>query len=128
VAEIRRLVSAVAVGVAALVVLAPHMFVSFGANVQAVYYTLGLVTYGSLVAATVWLADADGADRIRLATGGAALLLVSLLVLGRQVYGGGLQYVSVGGTVVVLGLVAAAAYALRERSVRRSRGVPGGSD
>ncbi|ADQ66468.1 hypothetical protein C499_01885 [Halogeometricum borinquense DSM 11551] len=130
VAEIRRMMGVLAAGVVALVVLSPHMFVSFGANVQAIYYTLGLVVYGSLVAATVWLGatDADGLDRVRLATGGAALILVSLLVLGRQVYGGTLQYVSVGGTVVAFGLVAAAAYTLRSRSVQQSRSIPGGSD
>ncbi|QIB75202.1 heme A synthase [Halogeometricum borinquense] len=130
VAEIQRMMGVLAAGVVALVVLSPHMFVSFGANVQAIYYTLGLVVYGSLVAATVWLGatDADNLDRVRLATGGAALILVSLLVLGRQVYGGTLQYVSVGGTVVAFGLVAAAAYTLRSRSVQQSRSIPGGSD
>ena len=128
--ELRRALGGTAVGVAALVVLAPHAFLPFGANLQAVYYTVGLVAYGVLVAATAWLGSSAGDEpgRVRLLTGGAALLLVALLVLGRQVYGGGLQYVSVAGTLVVLALVAAAAYGLRDDPTRRSRGVPGGSD
>ncbi|MDS0299429.1 COX15/CtaA family protein [Halogeometricum sp. S1BR25-6] len=128
--ELRRALGGTAVGIAALVVLAPHAFLPFGANLQAVYYTVGLVAYGVLVAATAWLGSGvgDGSGRVRLLTGSAALLLVALLVLGRQVYSGGLEYVSVGGTVVVLGLVGAASYALRNRPSRQSRGVPGGSD
>lgn len=126
--EVRRMLTALVVAAVALVAMAPHVFVPFGPAVQTAYYTLGLVTYGALVAGTVWLGAPDGLARVRLATGGAALLLVGLLVVGRQVYGGGLQYVSVGGTLVVVGLVATAAYALRDRPARRSRGVPGGSD
>ncbi|SFR61980.1 COX15/CtaA family protein [Halogeometricum limi] len=128
VGEIRRTVLGACAAFGVLLVLTPHAFVSFGPNTQAVYYTLGLVTYGSLVAVTAWLPSRDEFGRVRLATGGASLLLVALLVLGRQVYGGGLQYVSLGGTLLALGLVAAAAYALHGRSATRSRGVPRGSD
>ncbi|MFC6824529.1 COX15/CtaA family protein [Halopelagius fulvigenes] len=130
--RIRTTVTAAAAGLLAMVITTPHAFVPFGANVQAVYYGVGLAAYAALVAAAVWTADAfEGGlrSRLRLTTGAAAVLTVSLLVLGRQVYGGGLEYVSLAGTAVAFGLAAAAAWLLYDRTrAGRVRGVPGGSD
>ncbi|RDI72605.1 COX15/CtaA family protein [Halopelagius longus] len=130
--RVRTAVTVAAAGLLVMVVATPHAFVPFGANVQAVYYGVGLAAYAALLAATVWTADAveDGLrSRLRLTTGAAAVLTVSLLVLGRQVYGGGLEYVSLAGTAIAFGLAAAAAWLLYDRTrAGRVRGVPGGSD
>ena len=98
-----------------LVVLAPHTFVTFGPTVQAVYYLAGLGTYAALLAAAVWSSPDAGAHvgsdrRVRYLTAAAALIVVSLLAAGRLVYGGTLQYVSIGGGAAALGLVAVARY------------------
>ena len=100
-----------------LVVLAPHTFVSFGPTVQAAYYLAGLATYAALLTAAVWSPGAgrlDAARRVRYLAAAAAVVVVSLLVAGRLVYGGTLQYVSVGGAAAALGLVVAARYFLRD--------------
>jgi cytochrome c oxidase assembly protein subunit 15 len=102
-----------------LVVLTPHTFLAFGPPVQAAYYLLGLGTYASLLAATVWSSSRDGigaSARVRRLAGAAALIVVSLLVAGRLVYGGTLQYVSLGGSLAAFALVALAWYAARESS------------
>jgi cytochrome c oxidase assembly protein subunit 15 len=103
----------------ALLILAPHTFVSFGPTVQAAYYLAGLATYGALLTAAVWSASAgagriDSSRRVRYLAAAAAVIVVSLLVAGRLVYGGTLQYVSVGGAAAALGLVVAARYFLRD--------------
>jgi len=101
-----------------LLVLAPHTFVSFGPTVQAAYYLAGLATYAALLTAAVWSAPADSGvgstRRVRYLAAAAAAVVVSLLVAGRLVYGGTLQYVSLGGAAAALGLVAAARYRLRD--------------
>jgi cytochrome c oxidase assembly protein subunit 15 len=100
-----------------LVVLAPHTFVSFGPTVQAAYYLAGLATYAALLTAAVWSPGAgrlDAARRVRYLAAAAAVVVVSLLVAGRLVYGGTLQYVSLGGAAAALGLVVAARYLLRD--------------
>ncbi|MBB6645000.1 COX15/CtaA family protein [Halobellus ruber] len=111
-----------------LLVLAPHTFVTFGPTVQAAYYLAGLATYAALLTAAVWSAGAgriDATRRVRYLAVAAAVVVVSLLVAGRLVYGGTLQYVSVGGAATALGLVAAARYCLRDAGGGRgARGVP----
>jgi cytochrome c oxidase assembly protein subunit 15 len=110
-----------------LFVLAPHTFVSFGPTIQAAYYLAGLTAYAALLIAAVWSAPAGvGSDRrVRYLAGAAAAVVVSLLVAGRLVYGGTLQYVSVGGAVTALGLVVSARYLLRDAdSGFDARGVP----
>ena len=100
-----------------LVVLAPHTFVSFGPTVQAAYYLAGLATYAALLTAAVWsprTGRVDAARRVRYLAAAAAVVVVSLLVAGRLVYGGTLQYVSLGGAAAALGLVVAARYLLRD--------------
>ncbi|WP_311172503.1 COX15/CtaA family protein [Halobellus ordinarius] len=113
-----------------LVVLTPHTFLAFGPPVQAAYYLLGLGTYASLLTATVWSSSPDGvgaSSRVRRLAGTAALVVVSLLVTGRLVYGGTLQYVSLGGSLTAFALVALAWYAARESSRSAGTlGVPGG--
>jgi cytochrome c oxidase assembly protein subunit 15 len=133
-ARIRTTVGAAAAGIPLLTLLTPHAVLPFGPNLQAVYYLVGLGVYAALLCAAVWLGRAGRAgvavpSWVRLATAAAAVLVVSLLVLGRQVYGGGLQYVSLGGTLAAFALVAAAGWALYRRDpTGRSRSVPGGSD
>jgi cytochrome c oxidase assembly protein subunit 15 len=132
--QIRTAVGGAAAGLPLLTLLTPHAILPFGPNLQAVYYLVGLGVYAALVCATVWVSRAETAgvtlpSWVRLATGTAAVVTVSLLVLGRQVYGGGLQYVSLAGAVVAFGLVAAAAWVLYRRDpAGRTRSVPGGSD
>ncbi|WP_049986222.1 COX15/CtaA family protein [Halobellus rufus] len=97
-----------------MLVLAPHAFVTFGPEVQATYYLAGLTAYVGLLATAVWVTDASGSSRlIGRVSGLAALVVISLLVVGRLVYGGTLQYVSVAGTILALGLVAAAWFLAR---------------
>ncbi|MFB6091857.1 MAG: COX15/CtaA family protein [Haloquadratum sp.] len=111
--RIRETLAAVGLGLPILAVLTPHAFVDFGPTAQATYYLVGLGSYGGLLAATAWANDA-AADptlaRVRYLTGAAALVVVSLLVVGRLVYGGLLQYVSLGGSLLALALVFAAWY------------------
>jgi cytochrome c oxidase assembly protein subunit 15 len=100
-----------------LLVLTPHTFLSFGPTVQAAYYLAGLTTYAALLTAAVWSAPAgDGRTtrRVRYLAVVAAAVVVSLLVAGRLVYGGTLQYVSLGGAAAALGLVVVARYLLRD--------------
>ena len=100
-----------------LVVLTPHTFVSFGPTIQAAYYLAGLVTYAALLTAAVWSPGAgriDSARRVRYLAAAAAVVVVSLLVAGRLVYGGTLQYVSLGGAAAALGLVVVARSLLRD--------------
>ena len=113
-----------------LLILAPHTFVSFGPATQAVSYLAGLTIYAALLTAAVWTAPAgdgrlDAARRVRYLAAAAAVVVVSLLVAGRLVYGGTLQYVSLGGAAAALGLVVAARYLLRDaEGARDVRGVP----
>ena len=96
-----------------LLLLAPHTFVTFGPTVQAAYYLAGLGTYAALLAVAVWSSPSGGgasAGRVRYLAAAAAVIVVSLLVAGRLVYGGTLQYVSLGGGAAALGLVAIARY------------------
>jgi cytochrome c oxidase assembly protein subunit 15 len=97
-----------------LLVLAPHTFVTFGPTIQAAYYLAGLATYAALLTAAVWSAPDGSARRVRYLAAAAAAVVVSLLVAGRLVYGGTLQYASLGGTAAALGLVVAARYLLRD--------------
>ena len=92
-----------------LLLLAPHTFVTFGPTVQAAYYLAGLGTYAALLAAAVW-SSSESSSHVRYLAVVAALIVVSLLVAGRLVYGGTLQYVSLGGGAAALGLVAVARY------------------
>jgi len=110
-----------------LLVLTPHAFVSFGPTIQAAYYLTGLATYAALLTAAVWSTPAGtGSDRrVRYLAAAAAAVVVSLLVAGRLVYGGTLQYVSLGGAAAALGLVASARYLLRDADGGPDlRGVP----
>ncbi|WP_144904025.1 COX15/CtaA family protein [Halobellus captivus] len=114
-----------------LLVLTPHTFVTFGPTVQAVYYSLGLAAYTALLAAAVWAAPAGvgvTSRPLRRLSAAAALVVISLLVIGRLVYGGTLQYVSVGGTLLALGLVAAAWYVARIRGGATDARAISGSD
>jgi cytochrome c oxidase assembly protein subunit 15 len=130
--RLRAATTAATAGLAAMIVMTPHAFLDFGPTVQAVYYTVGLATYAALLAAAVWTTAtvADGlGSRLRVVTGLAALLTVSLLVLGRQSYAGPLEYVSLAGTALAFSLAAAATWLLYDRArPDRARGVPGGSD
>ncbi|KAB1187772.1 heme A synthase [Haloferax sp. MBLA0077] len=106
------------VGAPIMLVLAPHSFVSFGPLTQATYYLVGLATYAALVAATLWASAAhstraDVYGRLRLITAPASVVVVALLIAGRQVYGPTLQLAHLGGTVVALVLVVAAAIVVR---------------
>ena len=110
-----------------LLVLAPHTFVSFGPTAQAAYYLAGLAIYAALLTATVWSTPGGaGADRrVTYLAAAAAAVVVSLLVAGRLVYGGTLQYVSLAGAAAALGLVASARYLLRDTGGSPDpRGVP----
>ncbi|SFG44485.1 cytochrome c oxidase assembly protein subunit 15 [Halopelagius inordinatus] len=130
--RMERVLAVAAAGLLAMTVATPHAFVPFGPNVQALYYAVGLGAYAALLCATVWTASVTERgfrSGLRAATGSAAVLTISLLVLGRQVYGGGLEYVSLAGTATAFGLTAAAVWILHERARSGSvRGVPGGSD
>ncbi|WP_191967153.1 MULTISPECIES: COX15/CtaA family protein [Haloferax] len=106
------------VGAPIMLILAPHAFVSFGPLTQATYYVVGLTTYAALVAATLWANAAHGSradvyGRLRLVTAPASVVVVTLLIVGRQVYGPALQLAHLGGTVVALVLVVAAAFLVR---------------
>ncbi|KTG28355.1 heme A synthase [Haloferax profundi] len=106
------------VGAPIMLVLAPHSFVSFGPLTQATYYVVGLATYAALVAATLWASAAhttraDVYGRLRFITAPASVVVVALLIAGRQVYGPTLQLAHLGGTVVALVLVVAAALVVR---------------
>ena len=110
-----------------LLVLAPHTFVSFGPTAQAAYYLAGLAIYAALLTATVWSTPGGaGADRrVTYLAAAAAAVVVSLLVAGRLVYGGTLQYVSLAGAAAALGLVVSARYLLRDTAGSPDpRGVP----
>ena len=125
--RVRTALTAAGVLLPVLLVLAPHTFVSFGPTIQAAYYLAGLTTYAALLTAAVWSAPAGvGPDRrVRYLAAAAAAVVVSLLVAGRLVYGGTLQYVSVGGAATALGLVVSARYLLRDAdSGLGARGVP----
>ncbi|WP_336024805.1 COX15/CtaA family protein [Halobellus salinisoli] len=132
--RIRRPLVVASVLLPVMLVLAPHAFVTFGPEVQATYYSAGLTTYAALLVAAVWIAPAAGTAGtrprrlIRRLSSVAAVAVVSLLVVGRLVYGGTLQYVSIGGTVVVLGLVAAVWVAARSDGVAADAGTAFGSD
>ncbi|MFA1612323.1 COX15/CtaA family protein [Halobellus rubicundus] len=127
----RTALAAAGVLLPVLVVLTPHAFVTFGPTVQAVYYLLGLGAYAALLSAAVWSAtrpagSADAAaTRVRRLAGSAAFVVVALLVVGRLVYGGTLQYVSLGGTLAALALVALAWVALRRADGADARGALG---
>jgi cytochrome c oxidase assembly protein subunit 15 len=112
IARVRTVLTAAAGLLPVLLLLAPHTFVAFGPTVQAAYYLAGLAAYAALLTAAVWSAPAGtargGPGRVTSLAVAAALLVVSLLVAGRLVYGGTLQYVSLGGGVAALGLVALA--------------------
>ncbi len=106
------------VGAPVMLVLAPHAFVSFGPTTQAVYYVVGLATYAALVAVTLWANAAHGprADaygRLRFVTAPASVVVVALLIAGRQVYGPALELAHLGGTVLALVLVGGAAILVR---------------
>ena len=125
--RVRTALTAAGVLLPVLLLLAPHTFVSFGPTVQAAYYLAGLTTYAALLTAAVWSAPADGgsARRVRYLAAAAAAVVVSLLIAGRLVYGGTLQYVSLGGAAAALGLVVAARYLLRDAGGDpATRGVP----
>ncbi|WP_396613308.1 COX15/CtaA family protein [Haloferax sp. S1W] len=106
------------VGTPVMLVLTPHSFVAFGPLTQATYYVVGLVTYAALIAATLWASTAHGLRRdaygkLRMLTAPASVIVVALLIIGRQVYGPTLQLAHIGGTVVALVLVAAAVAVVR---------------
>jgi cytochrome c oxidase assembly protein subunit 15 len=127
---VKRALAVAAASLPALLVLTPHAFVTFGPPVQAAYYLLGLGAYAALLSAAVWASPATGsgtARRVRLLSAAAAAVVISLLVTGRLVYGGTLQYVSLAGGLTALALVVAAWYALRrDVGAADSRGIPGG--
>lgn len=125
--RVRRVLTAAGGLLPVLLVLAPHTFVSFGPTVQAAYYLAGLAIYAALLTTAVWSAPAGGgsARRVRYLAVAAAAVVVSLLVAGRLVYGGALQYVSLAGAAAALGLVASARYLLRDTGGSPDpRGVP----
>ncbi|AHZ23499.1 heme A synthase [Haloferax mediterranei ATCC 33500] len=106
------------VGMPIMLVLAPHMFVSFGPLTQAVYYVVGLTTYGALLSATLWTSAAHGAradayGRLKVSLAPASAIVVTLLIAGRQVYDPILQLAHLGGTVIALVLVVGAAVVVR---------------
>ncbi|ELZ78208.1 cytochrome aa3 controlling protein [Haloferax larsenii JCM 13917] len=100
-------------GMPIMLVLTPHSFVAFGPTTQATYYVVGLATYAALICATLWASAAHGAQKdaygkLRLLVAPASVIVVALLIVGRQVYGPTLQLAHLGGTVVALVLVVAA--------------------
>ncbi|WP_193788080.1 COX15/CtaA family protein [Haloferax elongans] len=100
-------------GMPIMLVLAPHSFLSFGPMTQATYYVVGLTTYAALICATLWASAAHGTrqdayGKLRLLAAPASVIVVALLIVGRQVYGSTLQLAHLGGTVVALVLVVAA--------------------
>ncbi|WP_410766777.1 COX15/CtaA family protein [Haloferax sp. DFSO60] len=117
VSHLRETVTVAALGMPVLVLLAPHSFVSFGPTTQAIYYTVGLTTYAALIAATLWgrttRAREKHSSRLTLLTAPASVIVVALLIMGRQVYGPALELVHLGGTVVAAVLVVTAAVLVR---------------
>jgi cytochrome c oxidase assembly protein subunit 15 len=128
--DVRNALAVAAALLPILLVLTPHAFVTLGPTVQAVYYLLGLGAYAALPAAAAWSSPSTGSEidrRVRFLSTAAAAVVISLLVTGRLVYGGTLQYVSLGGGLTALALVVAAWYTLRpDVGSADSRGVPGG--
>jgi cytochrome c oxidase assembly protein subunit 15 len=128
-AQSRQALGVAGVLLPVLLLLAPHTFLTFGPPVQAAYYFLGLSAYAALLAAAVWATPdrSAGVRRVRRLSATAGLIVVSLLVVGRLVYGGTLQYVSIGGSLLALALVATAWLTARRGGVGSdARGVPGG--
>jgi len=127
---IKKTLAAAAALLPILLALTPHAFVTFGPTVQAAYYLLGLGAYAALLSAAVWASpssDLTTSHRVRRLSAAAAAVVISLLVTGRLVYGGTLQYVSLGGSLTALALVVAAWYSVRrDAGPAGSRGIPGG--
>ena len=129
--DVNRVLAVAAGLIPVLLALTPHAFVTFGPPIQAAYYLLGLGAYAALLSAAVWASPSavsgGPSRRVRLLSAVAAAVVISLLVTGRLVYGGTLQYVSLAGGLTALALVVAAWYALRrDVGAAGSRGVPGG--
>jgi len=117
--RIRRPLAVASVLLPVMLILVPHAFVTFGPPVQATYYFSGLTAYAALLATAVWTDPTDGfasvepSRLIRWLSAVAALVVISLLVVGRLVYGGTLQYISIAGTLAALALVGTMWYVAR---------------
>jgi cytochrome c oxidase assembly protein subunit 15 len=122
VARLRRAVAGAVLALPAVALLSPRVFVTYSANVQAVYYALGLAAFGALVAATLWAGDL-GARRVRPVIGVAAAALLVLLVVGRQAYATDL--LGLAGALLVLAATGLAAYLLYARPERELGGRSG---
>jgi|APHM01.1.fsa_nt_gi Uncharacterized protein required for cytochrome oxidase assembly len=113
-----------------LMLLTPHAFIIFDPTVQSVYYGVGLMVYTALITVAAWaptvVDNSISALRARVTASLAAVTMIILLIIGRQVYGGMLQYLSMGGTLIILALAIGATIILREKDTQLpSRGIPG---
>ncbi|MFC7202394.1 heme A synthase [Haloferax namakaokahaiae] len=120
VSRLTETITVAALGMPVMVLLAPHSFVSFGPTSQAIYYVVGLATYAALVAATLWgrtpRAREMFSGRLAVLTAPSSVIVVALLIMGRQVYGPALELVHLGGTVVAAVLVVTAAVLVRRNT------------
>lgn len=91
-------------GLFSVPLLLPRTVLEPGALDQAAYYAVGLVALSALLAAWTWSA----VDRVRLASGLAAVAVGVELVLGRQVYGTAVELSLLAATAVALSLTLAA--------------------
>lgn len=113
-----------------LLLLTPHAFIIFDPTVQSVYYAVGLMVYTALITIAAWaptvVDDSNSAWRVRMTASLAAVITIGLLIIGRQVYAGMLQYLSIGGSLLIFALVIGVTVILRQNDMQPpSRGVPG---
>jgi cytochrome c oxidase assembly protein subunit 15 len=92
----RRATLAAAALLPAFLVLSPRLLLVYGGATQVALYAVGLAALAALCWATVWTGD----RRRALMTGGAAVVIGGLLVLGRQVFGDAAQVAMAGGTLL----------------------------
>ena len=114
-----------------LILLTPHAFIIFDPTVQSVYYAVGLMIYTAVIIIGAWapsvVDDSNSAWRVRMTASLAAATMIGLLIIGRQVYAGMLQYLSMGGSLFILALTIGAVVTLRRKDTHPpSRGIPGG--
>jgi len=114
-----------------LILLTPHAFIIFDPTVQSVYYAVGLMIYTAVITIGAWapsvVDDSNSAWRVRMTASLAAATMIGLLIIGRQVYAGMLQYLSMGGSLFILALTIGAVVTLRRKDTHPpSRGIPGG--
>jgi cytochrome c oxidase assembly protein subunit 15 len=105
------------VGIAsALLLLTPHQFVTFGPQIQSLYYAIGLCGFGLLLGISTWgeSIQTDSIISLKLISGLTAGVLLFLLVVGRQVFDGIAQYASITAGVLLVGLTVTCYILLRK--------------